>query len=136
MEECIRNCVGPARECRASCSSVNEQGITNPALGKTLQGLLSGTDPGITFLQKVIPNFIGLAFIVGVLVFFFTFIWGAISWIMSSGDKAAVEGARSRITNAIVGLGILFSLYAIINIIETFFGTNIITLDIGVLKIE
>jgi hypothetical protein len=113
------------------------KGFTNPALGKRLQEWLAGKEePGTTFFQAFFPSLISLLFVVGALAFFFMLLWGAISWIMSGGDKGAVESARSRITSAVVGIFILLAMYAIINIIEVFFGINIITLDIGVLKIQ
>ena len=79
---------------------------------------------------------IGLAFLVGVLVFFFIMILGAIQWITSGGDKAGLESARGKITSAIVGVVILFSLFALLKIIEDFFGINILVLDIGPLMIQ
>ena len=106
-------------------------GITNPALRGSLQG-----QTGISFFQKVVPNAIGLAFLIGSLIFFFVMIAGAIGWISSGGDKAGLESARSRISNAVVGLGVLLSLFALLKIIETFFGVNILTLDIGPLQIQ
>ena len=61
---------------------------------------------------------------------------GGIQWMTAGGDKAAIEQARGKVTNALVGLVILFSTFAIILAIETFFGVDILTIDIGVLKIE
>ena len=75
-------------------------------------------------------------FVIGTVIFVFTFITGAIQWITSGGDKTALEGARGRISNALIGLVILFASYAIIKLIEAFFGVNILELDIGALKIE
>ncbi len=91
---------------------------------------------GLDFFQKFIPSMVGLAFVAGALIFFFVMIIGAIQWITSGGDKAALEAARGKLGNAIVGLVILLALFAILKIIETFFGINILTLDIGVLKIQ
>ena len=105
--------------------------ITNPALGPSLQ-----SRTGVEFIQDLIPRMVGLAFLVGVLVFFFIMITGAIQWITSGGDKAAIEGARGKITNAIVGVVILLSLFALLKVIEDFFGINILALDIGPLMIQ
>jgi UDP-N-acetylmuramyl pentapeptide phosphotransferase/UDP-N-acetylglucosamine-1-phosphate transferase len=105
--------------------------ITNPALGGSLQG-----KSGSEFFQDLIPRMVGLAFVVGVLIFFFIMVVGAIQWISSGGDKTAVEGARGKITNAIVGVVILLSTFALLKVIEDFFGINILTLDIGPLKIQ
>jgi len=63
-------------------------------------------------------------------------ITGAIQWISSGGDKQALESARNKISNALVGIVILFAVFAIINLIETFFGINIMTLDMGALVIQ
>lgn len=108
--------------------------IGNPALGPKLQGF-TNSEGGSAFFSTIIPNAIKLIFIVGSAVFLFMLIAGAIQWISSGGDKQALEGARSRITNALVGIIILFSSYAIIKLIEHFFGISILTLDIGSLRI-
>ncbi len=105
--------------------------ITNPALRETLQ-----RKSGLEFFQDLVPNLVGLAFVVGALVFFFIMIIGAIQWITSGGDKTALEGARGKITNALVGIVILFALFALLKVLEDFFGINILTLDISPLKIE
>lgn len=108
-----------------------QNSIKNPVLGPSLQ-----SKTGVTFFQDIIPRMVGLAFLVGVLIFFFIMITGAIQWITSGGDKAAVEGAREKITNAIVGVVILLSLFALLKIIEDFFGIDILALDIGPLIIQ
>ena len=110
-------------------------GIDNPVLGPSLQDILKNQG-GIGFFQTFLPNLIGLAFVIGVLIFFFIMLIGAIQWISSGGDKAALESARGKIANALVGVVILFVLFALLKIIEDFFGINILTLDIGALRIE
>ena len=105
--------------------------ISNPALSKTLQ-----EKSGLKFFRELIPRMVGLAILVGVLIFFFIMITGAIQWITSGGDKAAIEGARGKITNAIVGVVILLSLFALLKVIQDFFGIKILTLDIGPLMIQ
>lgn len=105
--------------------------ITNPALGETLQG-----KSGIEFFQDLVPSLVGLAFVIGTLVFFFIMIIGAVQWISSGGDKTAIEGARGKIANALVGVVILFGLFALLKVLEDFFGIHILTLDISPLMIE
>ena len=109
--------------------------ITNPALSIPLQDILLNRGPA-AFFQALIPRLVGLAFVIGVLAFFFIMIIGAIQWISSGGDKAAIEGARGKIANALVGVVILFALFALLKVLEDFFGINILALDIGPLKIE
>lgn len=108
------------------------RGITNPIFENSPLESMSGVD----FLGDFLPRFVGLAFVIGAIVFFFIMIIGAIQWTSSGGDKTALEGARGKITNAIVGIVILFSLFALLKIIESFFGIDILTLDIGPLVIE
>ncbi|GMR03308.1 MAG: hypothetical protein BMS9Abin21_141 [Thermodesulfovibrionia bacterium] len=109
--------------------SVVAQRINNPLVP------YSSTTNGVKFLQDFLPALITIAFVIGVIIFFFMLILGAISWITSGGDKAAVEAARSRVTNAIVGIVILLAIYAIVSLVELFFDINITTIDIGSLII-
>lgn len=104
--------------------------ITNPVLKEL------GQKSGLSFFQSFIPGLIGLGFAAGTIIFFFILILGAIQWITGGGDKQALEGARGKITNAIIGIIILFSIFAILSLIETFFNINIMTLDIGPLVIQ
>ncbi len=106
-------------------------GIVNPVLNQGIQN-----QTGLSFFQTIIPNFITLTLVVGSLIFVFILLTGAISWISSGGDPKAVEGARSRVTHALIGIIILFSVFAVIKLIEAFFGLKILTLDIGPLFIK
>jgi hypothetical protein len=106
-------------------------GLHNPALSTQLQ-LLTGME----YLKKMLPNVIGLLFVIGAIVFFFMLIIGAIQWISSGGDKGKLESARGRLTSAVVGIIILFSVFAIMKLVELFFGISILTLDIGSLIIQ
>ncbi|SRR5258708_3564698 len=107
--------------------------INNPALGALGN---TNADSGINFFKQLIPSFIGLAFVVGTILFFFMLLFGSIQWITSGGDKAALEGARGRISQALIGIIVLFSVFAIIKLVEGFFGINILAIDIGLLKIK
>ena len=106
-----------------------DQGITNPALGESVRNF-SGTE----FFNKLLPNLIGLSFIVGAIIFVAIIIVGAIQWIISGGDKAGIESAKGKITNAVIGLVILLSLFAIIYVIENFFGIKLLELQINFLE--
>jgi hypothetical protein len=79
----------------------------------------------LTFGQ-VIGAAIVLILIIAAIVFFFILIIGGVRWITSGGDKAATEAARSQITSALVGLVIVFSAWAILQLIELFFGIDIL----------
>lgn len=106
-------------------------GINNPLLPINLQAA-----SGASFFNKLLPNLISLGFVVGVVVFLGMLIFGAIKWIASGGDKASVEGARGTVTNAIIGIIVLFSVFAIVALIEFFFGIEILTIDTGTLMVR
>lgn len=109
--------------------------IGNPVLGPTLNSALRMAGRPAWFFQTFIPNLLTLGLIIGVLFFLFVFLIGGIQWITSGGDKNALEEAKRKITNAFVGLVILFSVFAILRLIENFFGLSIMTLDITGLAI-
>lgn len=113
----------------------NPNVVTNPIFGGTLQSFITNNNPE-GFLALFIPNIVGLLFVFGGVAFFFMFVWGAVTWILSGGDKAGVEAAKGRITSALIGVVLLLSSFAIIGLIETFFGVNILTIDIGPLVIK
>jgi hypothetical protein len=55
---------------------------------------------------------------------------GGIRWIMSGGDKAKIEQARSAIIAAIIGLLVSLLAYFIVNMVLSMVGANITTLNI------
>lgn len=98
--------------------------ITNPALDPVV-----GTGQGRPILQKFITNFISIAFIVGAVVFVFMFISGGIQFITAGSDKDAVQKASKKLTNALIGLAILLSVYAIVAIVGRTFGIGLLQLN-------
>lgn len=92
-------------------------------------GLEQGQNP-FTILGNALSLIVTFLITVGALWFFIQFIIGGIQWISSGGDKAKVEAARGRLTSAIIGLFIIFSVFAIAKVIETIFGIKITRLDI------
>lgn len=101
-------------------------GITNPALKDTLQGM-----DGATFLGTLLPNAITLLLIVAGVVLLFILIIGGIRYMLSGGDKAQAEAARGQLTSALIGIVLVFSAFAIINLIGIFFGINLINIDLS-----
>jgi hypothetical protein len=106
-----------------------QEAITNPVV-------TTNATSGLSFFQQLIPNIITLAFVIGTIIFFFMLIMGAIQWMSSGGDKAALEAARGRITSALIGLVLLFSALAIVSLIEAFFHIDILSIDITNLFIK
>jgi hypothetical protein len=52
------------------------------------------------------------------------FLWGAVKWITSGGDKEAVSAARKKIVAALVGLVILAVSFLVLSLIGLFIGIN------------
>lgn len=95
----------------------------NPPGG--FENLASITLPGI------VSTLIKLILVVAALIAFFYLVWGGIKWITSGGDKEQTAKAQGTITAALVGLVIVFAAWAIIKLLEQFFGITILTrLDI------
>lgn len=92
------------------------------------------TGPGVTLGGLTIPSivaaFIRLTVVIAAIIFFFILVIGGIRWIASGGDKAQTEAARSQITSALIGLVIVFAAWAIVALINTFFGIDIFSLTL------
>lgn len=80
---------------------------------------------GISSVSRLISATFNVAILVAAIAVFGMLILGGYGWLTAGGDKAKVEEARTRITNALVGLAIVAAAWALINIIGQFFGVNI-----------
>lgn len=88
---------------------VYAQEITNPALGSVIQGLSPGQ--GLAFYIAQLWRTVVIVGGLGVMLFL---IWGGIQWLMAGGDKGKLDEAHHKITNSLVGLGVLVASYAVI----------------------
>lgn len=84
---------------------------------KNLKNLTIGT---------AVTRLIQLVLVLAAVVFFFMLVIGGVKWILSGGDKSQTEGARNQITAALVGLIIVFAAWAIVQLVQSFFGVDII----------
>jgi len=98
----------------------NKLGEFAPATGLKVENMISGA--------------IGVVLALAGLSFFFILVFGGIQWILSGGDKAKTEAARNKITAALVGLVIVFSAWAIITLIDSLFGVNLMKLTLPSLQ--
>lgn len=80
--------------------------------------------------QSVLSFVINAILIIAGLIAFLFLLWGGVQWILAGGDKEGTEKARKRITNALIGLAIVFSAYALAYLVNTIFGVNILQFDI------
>lgn len=74
---------------------------------------------------QMIRNIIVIILVVAAVIALFFLIWGGIKWILSGGDKAKVDTARSTIIAALVGLVITFLAYFILSVVLGIFGLNL-----------
>ena len=95
--------------------------VGDPTVQMNLGGRVSFTNIG-----TLLGNIIIAAMVIAGLMVFFYLIMGGIQYITSGGDKAQAEAARDRITYALIGLVIVVGSFAIVKLIEAFFGINII----------
>ncbi len=106
----------------------------------TSKGNLKGFGPlgleqgqsGISVFATFLSSAVGLITIIGIIWMVFIIVTGAVSIISSSGDKQALEGARKKITNGVIGLVVLVSSLFILSFIGKLLGLPNI-LDIATL---
>jgi hypothetical protein len=76
-----------------------------------------------------LPAFVSLIIqllLIGIAISSFIYLlWGAFQWVTSGGDKEAVSKAQKRITNALIGLLITFSIFAILYLVRWMFGIDL-----------
>jgi hypothetical protein len=82
--------------------------------------------------QNIIGLAINIILIVITIILFFIILGGGISMITSGGrgDSQGAQKGRSAVTGAVIGLIIVFGAWAIISLINHFFGIDIIHLNI------
>lgn len=95
------------------------QGIINPVIDPSV-----GTGPGEPIIGRVIGAVVGVFIVVGAIMALLHLLFGAVKWITAGGDKTQMENARERITQAIIGLIILASVWALMVFIGSFLGLN------------
>lgn len=78
----------------------------------------------------IISGLIKVLVIVAAVLFFFWLVLGGIKWITSGGDKNKTEEARQQITAALVGLVVVFSAWAIAQLIKVLFGVDLFGLTV------
>ena len=78
-----------------------------------------------TEIGPFISDVVGLMLSVAAILTFVSLVYGGFLWILGGGDKDKLERARDRVTNAIIGLGITATAWAIFLLIDNFFGIGV-----------
>lgn len=100
-----------------------QEGLKNPILQGSLGKGSEAT--GLTNAGNLISAIISLFLLVSLIASLIYFIIGGLSWILSDGDKGKLEQARNRITQAIIGLIIVASSWAIWTLVGNFIGLDV-----------
>jgi hypothetical protein len=103
-------------------------GLVAPALAQEQIKLTAPTafsGLGTLTVGGMVNQAISIVLILVTVVFFFILVIGGLKWITSGGDEKKVAAARAQITNALIGLAIVFAAWAIIKLIESLFGVSI-----------
>lgn len=76
-------------------------------------------------LGVLIGAALAFALIIAAILAFIFLILGGLQWITSGGDKAQLEAARGKITNAIVGLIVVAASWGIMLLVQQFLGLSL-----------
>lgn len=87
----------------------------------------SDTEAGVlTNLEAFISQLLGLITVIGSLFFIVNFLMAALSWITAGGDSGKIQKARDQMLQSTLGLVIMVGSYAIIGLIGSVVGINIL----------
>jgi arginine exporter protein ArgO len=99
-----------------------------PIHNSVIDALLGG-DPNTTggdALAELMARLFRTIVVVGGLALLLYLAWGGINWITAGGDKQKVEDAKSKITNAIMGMAILVATIAVAAFLSYTFGFDLL----------
>lgn len=110
--------------------------ITNPAIDPKVgkYGSFPAGDAASKIFQTYVPILIKLSFTVAGVVFFFMLIFGGFEYITAGGDKEKLGSSTKRIGNALIGMTILLSSYALFRLVNMVFGINVLNLVIPTIE--
>jgi len=86
----------------------------------------------ITF-EALISSAVNLVLIVASILFVFNFLIGGIKFMLSGGNKEKLDSAKRQLMNAILGIIIIFSSWAVLGFVGEFFGVDFSTFQIPTL---
>ncbi|MDQ3098322.1 MAG: pilin [bacterium] len=104
-------------------------GITQVAAqdGKAAVGVVnppSIIDRSPTAISNFVPTIISVAFYIGLVAAFVYMVYGGVRWITAGGDSKALAAARDTIVQAIIGLILLSTAFAVSRLFYGFFATT------------
>lgn len=104
------------------------QGIVNPVLPGSLGS--GGSNAGPSAVGSIISALVGGFLILSFVAALVYMLLGGFDWLSSGGDKAKLQSARDKITNALVGLIVVGASWAVMMIVGNFTGIDFPNLQI------
>ena len=100
----------------------------NPDVGNIIGNITppNGVPRTTTDFSNIIGVILRVIVIAGFLIAFILLMVGGISWMLSGGDEKSIAKARGRITAALIGLIILLSAIAIMELVGTIFNIEML----------
>lgn len=120
--------VYPQRECStapAACNNPNTAPQTDvgKAFGQIVPpSAIQKLGFGAAGISAFLSNLVVLIYSISVIIVLFMFFWASFDWITSGGEKEKLASAQKRIVNAVVGLVLLASSFAILKVLSIFTG--------------
>lgn len=102
-------------------------------LAQNLEGIQKKAFPEFAFsgeqgsIGSIISGLLTYLFPLAGILLLLYLIYGGFGLMTSGGDPKAVQGAKSKITNAFVGFAIVFTAYWLVQILGTILGIEAIT---------
>lgn len=79
---------------------------------------------GFKTVGDLISTLVTAVIVAGALAMLIYFVYGGLTWLTAGGDKAKVDSAQKTITNAVIGLIIVITAYALFKLVIGFLGLN------------
>jgi hypothetical protein len=87
-------------------------------------GNVADATSGLTGVTRIVSSIIGIMTIAAGMWFLFQFTIGGFNWITAGGDKAKLQSARDRLTNALIGLVVVVGGWAVLALAGQFFNVD------------
>jgi hypothetical protein len=97
---------------------------TQIPIGYELSQLIGGNPFKVDNLSTLIEGVVEMLLIVAGVITFACIVWSGVQWINAGGDKGAVQMARERLTQCVIGLVIVVTALALMNILRYFLGAD------------
>lgn len=94
--------------------------IINPALPDILGSGCTAESSNI--VARLLARFFATALAVGAVAFLLYLVYGAFRWLTGGADKANLEAAKATMTQALIGIILLASVFAVARIVGTLLG--------------